>query len=197
MLKGKGKRNPHIWRHASGNFFLPLGNICGSLFLSGEKTCLWISPTRKSLSASTAPGRNRCSPTSGVKIPGTWPKAKGVGLEKGGNYARKATQPGRKFQQGSSLCQPWPQRKILRPLKAVQMAREAVASLATQTSLDRWIPPSPAKANLLLVQQYTGHASICTEAGLCARQLLVVRKELGKSSQTFSDCLSGCLRLNH
>lgn len=36
----KGKRNPRLWSHASGNFFLLLGNTCGSLFLSRKKTCL-------------------------------------------------------------------------------------------------------------------------------------------------------------
>ena len=40
------------------------------------------------------------------------------------------------------------------------MAREAVASLAVQTSLDKWIPLRPAKANFLL---HTRHTSICTE----------------------------------
>lgn len=54
-------------------------------------------------------------------------------------------------------------KKILHPLKAAKMAREAVASLALQTSLDKWIPLRPGKANFLL---HTRHTSICTEVSL-------------------------------
>ena len=70
------------------------------------------------------------------------------------------------------------------------MAREAVASLAMQTSLDKWIPLRPAKANFLL---HTRHTSICTEVSFECQ----VWEEPGKPSLSFSDCPSECLRLNH
>lgn len=112
----------------------------------------------------------------------------------GWNYARKATQPGRKFQRGSCLCQPWPQRKILHPLKAAKMARKAGPSLAIQTSLDIWMRPREAKANFLCTLDIRLYAQRLV---LCVRQWLAVCKEPGKSSQRFSDRLSRCLRFNH
>lgn len=200
MPKGKKKKTPHIWSPASGSFFLSLGHLCGSLFLSRRKMCLWISPKRKHIFASTASGRNKYNPGNRHQKARNYQRLEG-GVRGGWNDARKEkkkkhqTQSGRKFRSGSYLCQPWPQRKILHPLKAAKMAREAVPPLAVQTSPNKWIPPRPARANFPL---YTTHASLCIEVCLVCQAVAcgVTWKEPGKSYQTFSNCLFGCLRFN-
>lgn len=87
MPKGK-KKTPHIWSPASGSFFLSLGHLCGSLFLSRRKMCLWISPKRKHIFASTASGRNKYNPGNRHQKARNYQRLEG-GVRGGWNDARK------------------------------------------------------------------------------------------------------------